>query len=433
MVSRARTRSPILLLFLLASLSPAATRVLYGPADVVRLAVGSTPVSSSRQEEAKARLYQRTRWPNPVVSWDRERIRVRGEAQGYHQQLVLVQQQVLDPARRKAHRRSGLREVDLARHEDRAERRREAIDALRSFLCALEAQEVQKELTAGAVIWPGRPTSARSASTNWSAESEGLRARQMLAEAKAQASSTRSVLAAELESPLPAAAELSALGLPLPPIGELLGDSLSDRLLAEVLGPVSSTGAQATQAAHPELALGAARLAHCEAEVSVAKAEGRIRWTLGGGYVGYDQSDLDPQGGHYVNVAIDLPLWDDGTASVRESRAQAEAAREELEQAQREHENKVVTRGKDLAAAAAAWSELLAGERPRVREAVRDATSPEHSGRATATPARARQYVSEFRVLCVRAWVRLLQARLALGDALGIEEALLVPGPEGNE
>ncbi len=106
------------------------------------LNAGDLEAQSLRVEEARGRLQQRLLKPNPVVVYDRQDIFDQGNAPGFVQDLVKLEQPLRQHGIRQARQRAGEMDIETVSREVVLARRRKIHEVRRAFARTLEAQHL---------------------------------------------------------------------------------------------------------------------------------------------------------------------------------------------------------------------------------------------------------------------------------------------------
>lgn len=303
------------------------------------LKAGEIDAQGKRVEEAEGRLQQRLLRPNPTVVYDRQDIFDQGNAPGFVQDLIKLEQPLRRHDVKATRKRAGELDIESVNREVLIARRRKVYEVRRAFARVLEAQQliaihqraISRTRTAEEVV-------SLRLKAGESSKYEGSR----MALATAQERDLASAARVEFTRAL---SELGvAMATPLSPsvvvAGKLPGPlkldrAGSDRILEKgthsPLGHIGSVSRIAEPAGspwmqRPEITVENARLEQARADEAVLRAEAKPQVNVGLGYMHFDQTGLTAQDGYNAIVSVGLPLHDQRQGDIRSARARASAA-----------------------------------------------------------------------------------------------------------
>lgn len=304
------------------------------------LSAGDLEAQSLRVEEARGRLEQRLLRPNPVLVYDRQDIFDQGNAPGFVQDLVKLEQPLRQHGIRQARQRAGELEIESVSREVLLARRRKIHEVRRAFAVALEAQHlilihqraIVRTRTAQDVV---SLRTRAGESSKYESMRMGLataQERDLATAARVEFTRALAELGAAMSRSLPASTVITGR-LPAPLKLDGVG---SDRVLAASKhSPFGHLGAGANLSdpagspwmQRPEIVVEDARLAQARADEQSIRAEVRPQFNVGLGYMHFDQTGLTPQDGYNAVVSVGLPLHDRRQGDIRAAQARALGAR----------------------------------------------------------------------------------------------------------
>ncbi len=293
--------------------------------EAVRVAVAKNPALAAARQQVVAtggRAEQARLWPNPELELAAEDVPTRGGGLSESVNWIGVAQTVPFPGKKALDARIGRREVTAAEHEYRFRERELVRDVKAAFWRALAAEKklgVSRELLdlAESLV----QVAAKRVEAGATGPQESLRA-------EIEAERARIELAAEERDRAVALQELATLlGQPneqLPALqGELLSEVGTDR---RAVREEPDTARPAVAPYHPSLAAAQAHRERAELEYRRAKLDPWPDVTLG---VAGGRDMATKENLLEFRVSLPLPLFDRAQGRQRETRALAEAARQD--------------------------------------------------------------------------------------------------------
>lgn len=300
------------------------------------LSAGDIDAQSQRVEEARGRLQQRLLRPNPVVVYDRQDIFDQGNAPGFVQDLIKLEQPLRQHGIRKARQRAGELEIESVSQEIGLVRRRKIHEVRRAFARALEAQHlilihqraIVRTRTAQDVVslrtTAGESSKYESARMNLATAQE----RDLATAARVEFTRALADLGTAMSKALPATTIIEGR-LPSPlKLDREAGERILETSKHPAFGHLGAGTKLAEPAGNPwkrrpEIAIEDARLAQARADEQSIRAEVRPQFNVGLGYMHFDQTGLTAQDGYNAVVSVGLPLHDRRQGDIRAAQARA--------------------------------------------------------------------------------------------------------------
>jgi outer membrane protein, heavy metal efflux system len=298
------------------------------------LSAGDIDAQSSRVEEARGRLQQRLLRPNPVVVYDRQDIFDQGNAPGFVQDLIKLEQPLRQHGIRKARQRAGELEIESVSQE-----RRKIHEVRRAFARALEAQHlilihqraIVRARTAQDVVslrtTAGESSKYESARMNLATAQE----RDLATAARVEFTRALADLGTAMSKALPANTIIEGR-LPAPlKLDREAGERILETSKHPAFGHLGAGTKLAEPAGNPwkrrpEIAIEDAKLAQARADEQAIRTEVRPQFNVGLGYMHFDQTGLTAQDGYNAVVSVGLPLHDRRQGDIRAAQARAVGA-----------------------------------------------------------------------------------------------------------
>lgn len=441
-------RAAVLALLLLAPAAHADPHEELDLAGALRtaLAAGDLDAQAQRVEEARGRLQQRLAHPNPTVTYDRQDIFDQGNAPGFVQDLIKLEQPLRRHGVRQARRRAGELEVESVSREVTLARRRKVHEVRRAFARALEAQQLIL-IHQRAIVHARTAADVVSLRTRAGESSKYEAARMSLATSQerdlttaARVEFVRALadLGTAMSRPLPASVVLVGK-LPDPlKLDRAAGDRILETSSHPALGHLGAASTLADPAGspwmkRPEIGIEESKAAQARADERAIEAEVRPQLNVGVGYMHFDQTGLTAQDGYNAVVSVGLPIHDRRQGERRAARARALGAEKARSAAVARIHAEVQGARESLLMANARLQELVEVERTGTGEMTAMAETSYRAGIQTVLELLdAYRLERDFQLARVRAQGALMLAIEDYAYALGLTPEELWPhDPEG--